>query len=298
MTNLPSDILGEARYLIYKFELTGFDFKNIDQGQFFTLNYEKKRYRQNELVNILFSVLPYFALTEIEFLDYSERLKSPNFFTKKAIKRIVKPGNKAGDYGEVILFIILELFYQSKKLVTKVLYKTSAGLPVFGADAVHFTAESDGSITLWFGEAKFYKDFSHAVAAAFVSVDNFLKTKLEGEVELLVPSKIEINKKTDPALHRTVIDLIENDISLDDLQIKIPILLTYELEDLKNYDDIKSSLFIEKLNKECEMRFKLLQSKNWQKYYRNVSFVFFLLPIQDMKALKDLIRVKDDGIRI
>lgn len=298
MTNLPNDIIGKAKNLIFKFELGKPDFKNIDDGQAYTLNYEKKRYRQKELADIVFSALPFFALKEEEYLDFHERNKSPQYFISEAIKRIVKPGKRAGDYGEIILFLLLELFYGSKKIVTKVFYKTASEVPVFGADAAHFTIESDGDITFWFGESKFYHKFSDALTAAFNSVDEFLKLKLKDEIQFLTPSRIEINKDTDKELFNKVVGLIEDNVSLDDLRIKIPVLITYELRSLGDFDDISADNFLAGMKKEFEDKFKLIQNKNWQKYYKNVSIVFFLLPIHDVRALKDLIRKKDEGIRI
>src|SRR3989344_1520887 len=297
MTNLPSDITERAKNLIFKFEFGGFDFKNIDGGQPYTLNYEQKKYRQDELVSLLFSALPYFALTEAEYSEFHELKKSPSYYDQTAINRIVKPGKRAGDYGEIILFLLLELFYGSKKLVTKVFYKTSNSLPVFGSDATHFTKE-DGKITLWFGESKFYQNFTDALDAAFESIDGFLKTKIKGEVEFLTPSRVEINKNTDKDLRDEVIKLIDGKPSLDDVPIKVPVLITYELAELKNFDDVAGSHFIEKMKAEFESRYQQIQSKNWQKQYKNVTFVFLLLPIQDVSVLKDLIRKKDEGTRI
>ena len=82
------------------------------------------------------------------------------------------------------------------------------------------------------------------------------------------------------------------------MPIKVPVLITYELAELKNFDDVAGSHFIEKMKAEFESRYQQIQSKNWQKQYKNVTFVFLLLPIQDVSVLKDLIRKKDEGTRI
>ncbi len=298
MTNLPREITNRAKGLIFKFDFSEFDFKNIDDGQPFTLNYEKKRYRQNELASLLFHVLPFFALKEEEFKEFQENSKGPRYIEQEAINRIVKPGKMAGDYGEMILFLLLELFYGSRKLVTKVFYKTSNSLPVFRSDAIHFTKDEDDKIILWFGESKIYKKFSDAITAAFNSVDSFLKTKMNDEIEFLIPSRIEINKGADENLRDKVIELIESKLSLDDITIKIPVLITYELGNLKKFNDIFSDDFTKNMKMEFEERYKQIQLKNWKKYYKNVSFVFFLLPIQDIKDIKKLIQEGDKGARV
>lgn len=296
MTNLPSDITAKALKLILKFELNSFDFKNIDEGQPFTLNYEKKRYRQDELARLLFSLLPYFALTNDEFADYSSQY-SPEYLVDESIKRIVKPGKKAGDYGEIILFLLLDLFYGSKKLVTKVFYKTPGDVPVFGADATHFTKDSDGQIAFWFGESKFYKDFGSALDKAFISVEHFLEKGVKKEIDFLTPSRIEINRNVDKDLYEEVRNFIIGNPSLDQVKIKIPVLITYEMNDLDKFDDEKASEFLKNMKVEFENRYKQIQQKVWSKPYKKLAFVFFLLPIQDVKAMKDLIRQKDEGIR-
>ena len=296
MTNLPKDILEDTKAIIYKFEFSDFDFDNIDDGQPFTLDYEAGDYRQKDLVSLLFKVLPYFALTEKEFKNYND--KSLDYTYEKAIDRIVEPDIRAGDYGEIALFLILEIFYKSDKLVTKVKYKTPGKMPVFGSDVAHFTENKNGNIVLWFGEAKFYKDFSGALINAFDSVSNFLKSGVRKELRFLTPDKIEINKKVNAELNKKVLAIVDSKISLDKLIFKIPVLIMYEHSKLCKYNDIESEEFKKNLKIEFKEKFNKIKSKKWaKKYYKNLSFVFFLLPLQDIKKIKESIKSKDDERR-
>lgn len=298
MTNLPCDILKDTSAIIYKFELPSYNFDNIDDGQSFVLDYEAGVYRQKDLVNLIFKVLPYFALTEDEFNEYSKNKNSPGYIEEKAINRIVRPGKKAGDYGEIILFMILEIFYNSKKLVTKVKYKTSPSMPVFGSDTAHFTEDNDGNISLWFGEAKFYKDFGSALSEAFDSVSGFLGTGIRKEMKFLTPDKIEINKGVDPSLYKKVVNIIDSKYSLDKLSLKIPVLIMYECCSLGGYSDIESEEFKEYFKKEFADKFSKIKNKKWaKKNYKDLSFVFFLLPLHNVGEMKELIKLKDNGRR-
>lgn len=298
MTNIPDDIKGKAEKLIFKFEFSDFEFNKIDIGQPFTLNYEKKKYRQDQLAALLFSLLPYFALTESEFKDFQEEEKSPDYFLKTAIRKIIKPGVKAGDYGEILLFLILEVFYGSKKLVTKVHYRTGIDFPVYGADAVHFSLEQDGEIAFWFGEAKFYKDFNDALREAFNSVSRFLDAGLKKQVEWLIPSRIEINKEVNDELWRKVTNLIDSEPSLDSMTLNIPILITYEEKSLEEFDDIESKAFKDFMRKKFEEKFASVEALEWRKIFKRVNLIVFLLPIEDVARLKVLINKKDEGARI
>ena len=296
MTNLPKDIASDAGDIIHKYEFSHFDFGHIDEGQPFLLDYEAGNYMQNKFVNLIFKTLPYFALTEQEFSEYKDY--STEYINEKALNRIVRPGTTAGDYGEITLFLLLEIFYGSKKLVTKVKYKTPGDMPVFGSDTAHFTEENDGEIVLWFGEAKFYVNFSSALDAAFKSVTSFLKAGVKKEIEFLTPDKIEINKNVDSELWRKVINIIDSKKSLDSLGLKIPVLIMYECSSLGDFDCSDSCEFQNLLKNEFENKFDKIKERKWVKeYFKNLSFVFFLLPIHDVKSMKNIIRLKDDGRR-
>ena len=138
---------------IFKFEAQLESIKDCDAS--FTLDFESGRYRQKELVGLIRDIVPFFALTEEEIatIDKSEWNRSSFTRISDANK------NSKGDYGELLLFLILSVFYDTPKFVTKARLRSTTREQIKGFDCAHFSIENN-EVTLWLGEAKFHKDRS------------------------------------------------------------------------------------------------------------------------------------------
>lgn len=73
-----------------------------------------------------------------------------------------------GDLAEYLMSILLDKFTNIDTLISKISYKTSPSMPVYGNDNVYFDYEND---TLFFGESKFYTDASEGLRAAVNSIN-------------------------------------------------------------------------------------------------------------------------------
>ncbi|GLR77832.1 DUF1837 domain-containing protein (plasmid) [Azospirillum oryzae] len=82
---------------------------------------------------------------------------------------------RAGEPGELILFVLLEWALRAPQLVSKMYLKTSAQMPVHGTDGIHAGMHEDGStLLLYWGESKLHKGLSDALDSAFESVGEFV----------------------------------------------------------------------------------------------------------------------------
>ena len=121
---------------IFKFE---FNVQSASEGDAsFTLDYEDGRYRQKELVGIIRDAVPFFALTEDEIatIDRSD-------WNKSSFARISDANrNSKGDYGELLLFLILSIFYDTPKFVTKARLRSTTREQIKGFDCAHFSIEN------------------------------------------------------------------------------------------------------------------------------------------------------------
>ncbi|MDT3426439.1 hypothetical protein J2Z22_001965 [Paenibacillus forsythiae] len=180
-----------ARNLIYKFNLSHSHVITEKIGM--TLNYEEGNYRQSELVRIIREAVVHFALTKKEIQKYKD---DDDFgeMQRKAWERISKAHkNSKGDYGELLLFIILTIFFPSEKFVTKVRLRSSTKDQIKGFDCAHFSIEN-GKAVLWLGEAKFHQQFSGAITDAIKSIHEHCKIDyLRDEISIL-GSNIELNE--------------------------------------------------------------------------------------------------------
>ena len=85
---------------------------------------------------------------------------------------------KAGEPGELILFVLLEWAMKAPQLVSKMYLKTNAQMPVYGSDGIHVGLDTDGvSLRLYLGESKLYDNVPDALTAVFKSITTFVQDK-------------------------------------------------------------------------------------------------------------------------
>ena len=74
-----------------------------------------------------------------------------------------------GDLAEYLMSILLDKFTNVETLISKISFKTSSKMSVYGNDNVYFDYESD---ILYFGESKFYQNASTGLDEALKSIEN------------------------------------------------------------------------------------------------------------------------------
>ncbi|MFM5622176.1 DUF1837 domain-containing protein [Aeromonas veronii] len=247
------------------------------------LNYENGQYREDELVKIIRGALPHFALTPDEFqrmigdedLDEMYRL---------AFSRISKAKkDKKGDYGELLLFLILKSFYGADRLVTKVRLRSSVKDQIKGFDCAHFSIDEHNEIKLWLGEVKFYKSFSAAINDVIDEIHEHVRTDyLKNEFSILCPN-IEYNK--DIKIPDELIEYLDGSIPLDQIKIVIPALITYESAEIKNHKEVTQK-FTDAFKKQFEEKFAYINNKSLSTP-KNVEVFFILLPLSNVASIKE-----------
>lgn len=78
-----------------------------------------------------------------------------SFVVQQAYKKFRK-GHPQGQFGELLLFNLLQHYYKAIPLLRKMPITTSAGQERFGVDALHYKKEADNNIFI-LGEAKTYE---------------------------------------------------------------------------------------------------------------------------------------------
>lgn len=259
----------------------------------YTLDYENDKYRQDELVKIIRDTVIHFALTS----DEVTLLKETNDFgemSRKAWSRISKAKkNQKGDFGELLLFLMLVAFFPAQKFVTKVRLRSSMMDQIKGFDCAHFSLEDD-KIYLWLGEAKFHSTFSNAISGAMESINDHCKVDyLKDEISILA-SNIEINNQFE---HFDKINKVLNgSVSLDKINIRIPVLLTYDCSLLKKYTDIENENFIDEMEKEFYKKFITID-KQQKKLKNNIELIFIILPLDSVQDIKNQLEKIEEANR-
>jgi len=263
----------------------------------FTLDYEDGRYRQNELVGLIRDAVPFFALTEDEIATIDKSEWNKNSFTR------ISDANRQskGDYGELLLFLILSVFYDVPKFVTKARLRSTTREQIKGFDCAHFSI-SDSKVTLWLGEAKFHQSISSAITSALKSLWEHLNDsgRIKSELRLL-GGEIEINKQLEGEKYELLKSYVSGGRSLDKVDIAVPVLCTYDSKCIKNFSgkidsDVESDDFKDKISVELEENFIKIYSKDWPKR-KNIKIVFFIVPLESVSELKRSIELVENAMK-
>jgi len=275
-------LIERAKNVIFRFDLQHVSGKWSKHP--IHLDYESGKYRQDELIKLVRDTVIHFALTPDEFNelvgggDVSDA-------SRRAWARISKAKRDSkGDYGEVLLFLILKMFFPAtERFVTKVRLRSSKRDQIKGFDCAHFTIEG-GDVVLWLGEAKFHQSFSTAVTEAVKSLTEHFETQyLKDEISIL-HSNIEINK--DCPDYAKLESVLNGSRSIDTIKFKIPVLLTYDSAEVVKHTSVTTPAFIQKMKDEFMEKFKKIDEQKLS-VSANFDIVFLVFPFESVKVIKE-----------
>lgn len=241
------------------------------------VGFESNKFRLTPLVEVIRKVIPEFAF------GFHEGMNIP--YTE-VIERIVEAANtvyltdkyqKRGEFGELILHLLLRDFCNTTPLVSKIYFKDAHNATVHGFDGIHIT--DDGTTKkLWLGESKLYKDGIEGVKELAKDVLNHVKGDyLKKEFELI---RRKIPQDT-PNIEFWL-DLIHKHKNLDKVfdSIIIPLVCTYSSPVFKDHNDNTEEYF-DAIEKECRTLFDTFNKR----VETDVDLLLFLLPVPDKDEL-------------
>jgi len=180
--------------------------------------------KRNEFLHYLKNQTPNFIYSEPK---REEILKNGGWPFDKARRKIGDISNKSdGFYGELLLYLIMEGFFDFPLVSHKMAVKEDYNTQVKGADGLYIGVY-DGTEVVGYGEAKFYQDKSSALTDAIDGVSDYHGPQGidEREAELDV-ARENISDDLDEAEIDRLIDRI---FHLDrGTPIVHPILIAYE----------------------------------------------------------------------
>lgn len=80
---------------------------------------------------------------------------NPNITDDELNEQLSKNYSKRGEFGELILHVVLRDRFNTIPLISKIYFKDSHGLAAHGFDCVHINPDTE---TLFLGESKLYQD--------------------------------------------------------------------------------------------------------------------------------------------
>ena len=170
------------------------------KSEFFYWDFTDGRYEDSHLIDYLTKKLIYFCLSKKEISETIQKAKTHEEITSAVLelneraknlfiqvhKLRIQKAKTSGEPAELLLFVFLETIMKAPQIVAKMELKTNSQMPVHGADGIHI-GYSDGTLSIYLGEAKLYQQCSNAVSEAFDSICSIAKdnSKKENEIRLI-----------------------------------------------------------------------------------------------------------------
>ncbi len=231
---------------------------------------------------------------------------------------------KRGEFGEMILHLILRDFIKTVPLISKIYFKDSDGMNVHGLDAVHIgnCAKDPSKKSLYLGESKLYKDGKNGVEALIGDIEKHFKKDFLNREFILVGKKSDSFHKIENYTDKNTKDEYEQFLQekdywfseLDKLQtgqgkmqdlfksVTIPLLCTYTSKVFKDNNDENTQQFkteyeaeINSLKTTFDEALKKLKTEYkdlGEPISTNLNIVLMLFPVPSKKELVKILHTK------
>ena len=235
------------------------------------VGFETNKFRLAPLVEVIRKVIPEFAF------GYHNGMNIP---LTEVVERIAEAANtvyltdkyqKRGEFGELILHLLLRDWCNTVPLVSKIYFKDAHNATVHGFDGIHITVEGDKK-KLWLGESKLYLDGDSGVKELAKDVINHVNGDyLKKEFELIrrkIPQDI-------PEVEFWM-NLMHKHKNLDEVfdSIVVPLVCTYSSKIFNDHSD-NTNAYFEALEKECRALSDVFRGK----VDTEVELLLLLLPV-------------------
>ncbi|MDF2192566.1 DUF1837 domain-containing protein [Paraflavitalea sp. CAU 1676] len=236
------------------------------------VGFDQQVFRFQPLADVIRKVIPEFAFGHHE--GYSVPLEELVDRIKEAAQTVYDTDKyqKRGEFGELILHLLLRGFHGTVPLVSTMYFKDSINVPAHGFDGVQVSVTGEDK-KLWLGESKLYKSGKEGVKELLADMKNHINNDYLRKQFMLISRKI-------PASNTEILywrDLLDQHTKLEDIfkSLVIPMVCTYNSELFVNHTDNTSEYF-EDFESECQHLFTQFQNGCT---IANVEFILLLLPV-------------------
>ncbi len=185
--------------------------------------------------------------------------------------------NNRGEFGELILHLLLRDFKSTIPLISKVYFKDAAGVPAHGFDAVHISPDEQ---ILWLGESKFYADSKQGLRELLKDLNNHFKSEYLEEQFTVIKKNLNINEI--PLREEWIVTLNSCSSLKERIKmINIPMLCTYPHDIYSIYSDLgcdEATNYHEANIRELKAYFDI---NNNHALKDKLNIILFLFPVKD-----------------
>ena len=208
---------------------------------------------------------------------------------QKAAKKLKESGYmNRGEFGELLLHLLLREFKGTIPLISKVYFKDSSGVPAHGFDAVHITPD-DG--ILWLGESKLYTDAKSGLNALIGDLTEHFKKEYINEQFVIIKKNLENNSI--PGRDEWIRKLNSVSKLSDQLNmINIPMLCVYNDKIYNQFINVGSSQAFEYHEKSVRSLKKYFDNHNQHSLKSRLNVILLMFAIKDKKAFITMLHEK------
>lgn len=178
--------------------------------------------------NWVYSKTKYEKIFEEELGKRSGDMPNAANYIFQMVDQKFRKGCPQGQYGELLLFNLIQYFFSAPPLLRKMSITTNPGLERHGADAIHFK-EDNGNKIFILGESKCYESKYNFNTALKASVDSIIDSFENIENELVL---YQLDDFIDPELQSVAKSL--KDGTIENPRFELVCLIAYE--ETKNID--------------------------------------------------------------
>lgn len=238
------------------------------------------------------------ALTTLS-IEEQNKIPENNFSSiQKACRNLRILSNddtgKGSEIAEILLYAVMKDYFHALPVVPKIFYKQNVNDYAKGADGVHIVLNED-DFSLWYGEAKFYKDFSSQIDTIVDSVFNSLTSAKIRKENSVMTNLNDLNLILDGNPQKDkILNFLKPDTSTDDIKKKlhIPIMILYECQ-ITSQEINLTDEYKEKIKKEqLENAIKYFQKQDNKCLssvfnYESITFHLILFPVPNKTLVVD-----------
>jgi len=185
---------------------------------------------------------------------------------------------RRGEFGELILHLLLRDYYSTIPLISKIYFKDTDGATVHGFDAVHVNPNDK---TLWLGESKLYLDPKLGIKALIGDIKDHIKRDYLNREFALISKKVEFSNNIEGK--ETWLELLKGSTKLSDQinAINMPLLCTYSSKIFSTYDDETCEKFKVEYENEINELYELFEKlKPADGLASKVNVILLLFPVK------------------
>ena len=230
-----------------------------------------------------------------EAAKHFERTGSAEMFSalEREARELFTSLETSGEGGELLLYLLLETVLGLPQLLCKMPLKTNSQMHVHGVDGVHAKLHDDGTLALYWGESKIYKDVNEGIDASFQSISPFLLDDGGGSVRrdlLLVRQHIDPgNEEVKRALGRYFDDTKPESARVE---YRGACLIGFDLEDYPNLSNGQGESISEQIAAKIAAWHERICSRIDEQQLASFEIEVFCVPLPSVDEFRRRLREK------